>query len=140
MFKPLDGTKVIDLTSVLAGPYCTYQLALLGADVVKIENMTQGDWTRVGGKDNNLNTQYMGSAYLVQNSNKKSIQINLKSKKGQNIVHELIKSANVFVENMRPGKADKIGLGWDNLTKLNNSSIVLYQHLDKMVHLVKGCL
>ena len=93
MFKPLDGTKVIDLTSVLAGPYCTYQLGLLGADVIKIENMTQGDWTRVGGKDNSLNEQYMGSSYLVQNSNKKSIQINLKAKKGQSIGYELIKSA-----------------------------------------------
>ena len=123
MFKPLDGTKVIDLTSVLAGPYCTYQLGLLGADVIKIENMTQGDWTRVGGKDNSLNEQYMGSSYLVQNSNKKSIQINLKSKKGQSIVYELIKSADIFVENMRPGKAEKIGLGWHDLTKLNKQLI-----------------
>ena len=92
----------------------------------KLKIWHRRDWTRVGGKDNNLNTQYMGSSYLVQNSNKKSIQINLKSKKGQNIVYELIKSANVFVENMRPGKADKIGLGWDNLTKLNKQLCLLF--------------
>ena len=123
MFKPLNGIKVIDLTSVLAGPYCTYQLSLLGAEIIKIENIFNGDWTRIGGKDDDLNNQSMGSSYLVQNSNKKSIQINLKTDKGKEIVYKLIKSANIFVENMRPGKAEKIGLGWDHLSKLNNSLI-----------------
>ena len=123
MFKPLNGIKVIDLTSVLAGPYCTYQLSLLGAEVIKIENMLNGDWTRSGGMDNDLNSQSMGSTYLVQNSNKKSIQVDLKTKKGQNILYELIKSADVFVENMRPGKAEKLGLDWDHLSGLNESLI-----------------
>jgi crotonobetainyl-CoA:carnitine CoA-transferase CaiB-like acyl-CoA transferase len=123
MFKPLNGIKVIDLTSVLAGPYCTYQLSLLGAEVIKIENMLNGDWTRSGGIDNDLNSQSMGSTYLVQNSNKKSIQVDLKTKKGQNILYELIKSADVFVENMRPGKAEKLGLDWDHLSGLNESLI-----------------
>lgn len=123
MFKPLNGIKVIDLTSVLAGPYCTYQLSLLGAEVIKIENMLNGDWTRSGGMDNDLNSQSMGSTYLVQNSNKKSIQVDLKTKKGQNILYELIKSADVFVENMRPGKAEKLGLDWDYLSGLNESLI-----------------
>ena len=123
MFKPLNGIKVIDLTSVLAGPYCTYQLSLLGAEIIKIENIFDGDWTRVGGKDDDLNNQSMGSSYLVQNSNKKSIQINLKTDKGKEIAYKLIKSADIFVENMRPGKAEKIGLGWDHLSKLNNSLI-----------------
>src|SRR6056300_1849559 len=118
MFKPLNGIKVIDLTSVLAGPYCTYQLSLLGAEVIKIENMLNGDWTRSGGMDNYLNSQSMGSTYLVQNSNKKSIQVDLKTKKGQNILYEMIKSADVFVENMRPGKAEKLGLDWDHLSGL----------------------
>lgn len=123
MFKPLNGIKVIDLTSVLAGPYCTYQLSLLGAEVIKIENMLNGDWTRSGGMDNDLNSQSMGSTYLVQNSNKKSIQVDLKTKKGQNILYEMIKSADVFVENMRPGKAEKLGLDWDHLSGLNQSLI-----------------
>jgi crotonobetainyl-CoA:carnitine CoA-transferase CaiB-like acyl-CoA transferase len=123
MFKPLNGIKVIDLTSVLAGPYCTYQLSLLGAEVIKIENMLNGDWTRSGGIDNDLNSQSMGSTYLVQNSNKKSIQVDLKTKKGQNILYELIKSADVFVENMRPGKAEKLGLDWDHLSGLNERLI-----------------
>ena len=79
MFKPLKGIKVLDLTSVLAGPYCTYQLALLGAEVIKLENLEDGDWTRVGGKDKKLIAQSMGTSFLIQNSDKKSIQINLKS-------------------------------------------------------------
>ena len=81
MFKPLKNIKVIDLTGVLAGPYSTYQLALLGAEVIKIENLDCGDWTRLGGKDKDLNKQLMGTSFLIQNSEKKSVQIDLKSKK-----------------------------------------------------------
>ena len=115
MFKPLKGIKVLDLTGVLAGPYCTYQLALLGAEVIKIENLEQGDLTRVGGKDQSLNSLYMGTSYLIQNSDKKSIQINLKSEKGKEIALELIKRVDIFVENMRPGKAEKVGFGWNQV-------------------------
>ena len=123
MFKPLKGIKVLDLTGVLAGPYCTYQLALLGAEVIKIENLEQGDWTRVGGKDQSLNSLYMGTSYLIQNSDKKSIQINLKSEKGKEIALELIKRVDIFVENMRPGKAEKLGLGWKDVSNINNKII-----------------
>ena len=123
MFKPLKGIKVLDLTSVLAGPYCTYQLALLGAEVIKLENLEDGDWTRVGGKDKKLIAQSMGTSFLIQNSDKKSIQINLKSAKGKEIVHKLIKSVDIFVENMRPGKAEKIGLGWEEVSIINKKII-----------------
>ncbi len=123
MFKPLKGIKVLDLTGVLAGPYCTYQLALLGAEVIKIENLEQGDWTRVGGKDQSLNSLYMGTSFLIQNSDKKSIQINLKSEKGKEIALELIKKVDIFVENMRPGKAEKLGLGWEDVSNINNKII-----------------
>ena len=123
MFKPLKGIKVLDLTSVLAGPYCTYQLALLGAEVIKLENLDNGDWTRVGGKDKKLTAQSMGTSFLIQNSDKKSIQLNLKSSKGKEIVHKLIKSVDIFVENMRPGKAKKIGLGWEEVSSINKKII-----------------
>ena len=123
MFKPLKGIKVLDLTSVLAGPYSTYQLALLGAEVIKIENLSGGDWTRVGGKDKDLVKNSMGTSFLIQNSDKKSIQLDLKSDKGKEIALSLIKSVDVFVENMRPGKAEKIGLGWDKVSSLNNKIV-----------------
>ena len=123
MFKPLKNVKVVDLTGVLAGPYSTYQLALLGAEVVKIESLDQGDWTRVGGKNQDLNKKLMGTSFLIQNSDKKSIQIDLKSKKGKEIALNLIKSADVFVENMRPGKAEALGLGWEQISAIHNKIV-----------------
>ena len=101
MFKPLKGIKVLDLTSVLAGPYSTYQLALLGAEVIKIENLSGGDWTRVGGKDKDLVKNSMGTSFLIQNSDKKSIQLDLKSDKGKEIALSLIKSVDVFENSKR---------------------------------------
>ena len=123
MFKPLKGIKVIDITGVLAGPYSTYQLALLGAEVIKIEKIEGGDWTRVGGKDKDLSRKSMGTSFLIQNSEKKSIQIDLKSKEGQKIALRLIESADVLVENMRPGKLEKIGLGWEKVSSKNNKIV-----------------
>ena len=123
MFKPLKGIKVVDITGVLAGPYSTYQLALLGAEVIKIEKIEGGDWTRVGGKDKDLSSKSMGASFLIQNSEKKSIQIDLKSKEGQKIVLKLIESADVLVENMRPGKLEKIGLGWEKVSSINNKIV-----------------
>ena len=123
MFKPLKGIKVLDLTSVLAGPYSTYQLALLGAEVIKIENLSDGDWTRGGGKDKELNDQSMGTSFLIQNSDKKSIQLDLKSNQGKEVALKLIKSVDVFVENMRPGKVEKLGLGWEDVSLINDKIV-----------------
>ena len=123
MFKPLKGIKVLDLTGVLAGPYSTYQLALLGAEVITMENLSYGDWTRVGGKDKDLNNKYMGTTFLIQNSDKKSIQLDLKSTQGKEIALKLINSVDIFVENMRPGKAAKLGLGWDDVSLINDKIV-----------------
>ena len=99
MFKPLKGIKVLDLTTVLAGPYCTYQLALLGAEIIKIEKVGEGDWTRYGtfDKKKELVDKQMGSMFLIQNSDKKSIQIDLKTRKGQQIVKKLLIKSDIFL-------------------------------------------
>ena len=123
MFKPLKGIKVVDITGVLAGPYSTYQLALLGADVIKIEKIKDGDWTRSGGKDKYLSEKSMGTSFLIQNSEKKSIQLDLKSQGGQKIALKLIEKADVLVENMRPGKLEKIGLGWNEVSAINKKIV-----------------
>lgn len=115
MFAPLTGCRVIDVTQVLAGPYCTYQLGLLGAEVIKIELPGIGDWTRVGGGDAELSQAGMGTSFLTQNANKKSVTLNLKTSKGAEILKQLIASANVFIENFKPGTAASLGIGYDDV-------------------------
>ena len=123
MFKPLKGIKVLDMTGVLAGPYSTYQLGLLGAEILKIEPFFDGDWTRKQGKNKELTEKKMGTSFLIQNSNKKSIQVNLKSIEGKEITSKLLKYVDVFVENMRPGKADKLGFGWNQVSVINKNIV-----------------
>ncbi|MSP68304.1 MAG: CoA transferase, partial [Alphaproteobacteria bacterium] len=81
--RPLSGMRVIDVTRVLAGPYCTYQLGLLGAEVIKVEIPDGGDWSRGSGSDAGLNAARMGTAFLAQNAGKRSITVNLKDPRGQ---------------------------------------------------------
>ena len=119
MFAPLDGVKVIDLTHVLAGPYCTQLLAQMGAEVIKVEPPGTGDLTRFGGAKPELNQQLMGLAFCTQNTDKASITVNLKEPEGIEIVRRLVAGADVFVENFRPGVSERLGLGFDTLTALN---------------------
>jgi formyl-CoA transferase len=108
----LDGIRVIDFTRVLAGPYCTMMLGDLGAEVIKIEQPGSGDGTRQWGPP------WVGeeSAYFLStNRNKKSMTLNLKHKEGQRLVHELIASADILVENFRPGTTAKLGLDYEKL-------------------------
>ena len=109
----LDGIRVIDFTRVLAGPYCTMMLGDLGADVIKVEQPGSGDGTRQWGPP------WIGeeSAYFLStNRNKKSITLNLKHKEGQRLVHELIASMDILVENFRPGTTAKLGLDYEKLS------------------------
>lgn len=115
MFQPLKGIRVIDLTQVLAGPYATYQLALMGAEVIKIEPPGSGDWTRSGGHDVALGKAGMGLSYLTQNANKKSLVIDLKQPAGIELVKTMVANADVFIENYRPGVAARLGLSFDVL-------------------------
>jgi CoA:oxalate CoA-transferase len=98
----LSGVRVLDLTNVLAGPFATLHLALLGAEVIKIENPKDGDLARKLGILPELNEQLMGTSFLAQNSNKKSVTLNTKSPEGREIFKKLVKDADVLVENFRP--------------------------------------
>lgn len=118
MFAPLDGLRVVDLTHVLAGPYCTQLLALLGAAVVKVEPPGSGDLTRFGGPIAELNERQLGLAFCTQNTDKASITINLKDPVGVEIVRRLVAGADVFIENFRPGVADRLGLSFDTLREV----------------------
>jgi succinate--hydroxymethylglutarate CoA-transferase len=123
---PLEGVKVVDLTRVLAGPYCTQILADLGAEVIKLEHPEKGDDTRAWGppyapyKDGSNQEGPGESAYFLSvNRNKKSLGINFKSPEGQKIVKDLIKSADVVVENYVPGTLAKYGLSYEQLNQEN---------------------
>jgi len=119
MFEPLKGVRVIDLSQVLAGPYATYQMALMGADVIKIEQPGEGDWTRIGGALPELSERRMGLGYLAHNAGKKSVTINLKSPEGLELAKTLVATADIFVENFKPGVAERLGLGFDALREVN---------------------
>ncbi|MGV0820846.1 CaiB/BaiF CoA transferase family protein [Martelella sp. AMO21009] len=123
MFQPLTGVKVIDLSQVLAGPYATYQLALMGAEVIKIEKPGEGDWTRLGGLLPRLAERRMASNYLTQNAAKKSVTLNLKSPEGLAIAKRLIAEADVFVENFKPGVAERLGLGFETVKALKSDIV-----------------
>lgn len=112
---PLAGLKILDLTRVLSGPFATMWLATMGADIIKIENPNDPDTTRnyvpgINGK----------SAYFpTVNHNKRGITLNLKAEEGKQIFRDLVKDADVVIENYRPGVMDKLGLGYEELAKIN---------------------
>ncbi len=110
-YAPLKGIKVFDWTQVQSGPSCTQLLAWLGADVIKIERPNTGDPTR----NELLDIQDSWSLYYLQlNANKKSLTLNIKTDEGKKIMYDLIKKADVFVENIAPGSAERNGFGWEN--------------------------
>jgi crotonobetainyl-CoA:carnitine CoA-transferase CaiB-like acyl-CoA transferase len=123
MTKALAGIRVLDLTNVLAGPFCAYQLALLGAEVIKIEIPETGDLARQLGADASLNAQLMGASFLAQNGGKKSVTVNLKSEDGKAVLRRLVEIADVLIENFRPGVMNRLGLGYDDLRKLRPSLV-----------------
>lgn len=114
--KPLRSFRVLDLTNVLAGPFCCHQLAHLGAEVIKVEAVGRGDLARNLGADPALNEQLMGVSFLAQNAGKKSVTLNLKHDAGKNLLKRLVKTSDVLVENFRPGVMDRLGLGYDVLS------------------------
>jgi CoA:oxalate CoA-transferase len=111
----LSGVRVLDLTNVLAGPFCCYQLAQLGAEVIKVETPGTGDLARQLGADPELNRRLMGASFLAQNAGKRSITLNLKHAKAREAFLRLVATSDVVVENFRPGVMDRLGLGYDAL-------------------------
>jgi crotonobetainyl-CoA:carnitine CoA-transferase CaiB-like acyl-CoA transferase len=99
----LDGVRVLDLTNVLAGPFCGYQLAQVGADVIKVEIPGSGDLARQLGADPELNRKRMGASFLAQNAGKRAVTINLKHPAGKAAFLRLIAASDAVVENFRPG-------------------------------------
>lgn len=115
MAKPLEGVVVLDLSRVLAAPYTGMILADMGADVIKIERPGKGDDSRAYGPFKNGESVY----YMSLNRGKRSMTLNMKSEEGKQILKDLVKEADVLVENFRGGTMDKLGLGYDVLKEIN---------------------
>src|SRR5881397_2088578 len=116
MPQPLAGFRILDLSRVLAGPFCTMLLGDLGAEVIKIERPGMGDDTRAWGPP------FIGGEsayYLCANRNKKSITVNLKAPTGQEILRRLTSLSDVFIENFKVGELASLGLDYDHLKQLN---------------------
>jgi crotonobetainyl-CoA:carnitine CoA-transferase CaiB-like acyl-CoA transferase len=120
---PLCGVRVLDLTNVLAGPYCSYQLMLFGAEVLKIEVPASGDLARRLGPDPELNHAGVGASFLAQNAGKKSIELNLKSAEDRETFEDLVRGADVLLENFRAGVLARLGFDWEYLRSLNPSLV-----------------
>ncbi|HTJ35789.1 MAG TPA: CoA transferase [Dactylosporangium sp.] len=121
--RPLAGIKVLDLTNVLAGPYCSYQLMLLGAEVVKIEMPGRGDLARQLGPDAELNRHGIGASFLAQNAGKKSVELDLKDPGDRAVFAEMLGGADVLLENFRAGVLARLGFDRDRLRSLNPALI-----------------
>jgi crotonobetainyl-CoA:carnitine CoA-transferase CaiB-like acyl-CoA transferase len=120
MKYPLEGIKVLDLTRVLAGPYCTMILGDLGAEVIKVEGPDMKDETRAWGPP------YVGGEsayYLCANRNKQAITLNLKTEKGQEIFRKLAMQSDVVIQNFKSGTLDRLGIGYEEIKKINNKII-----------------
>jgi len=115
--QPLRSIRVIDFTSVIAGPYCTYQLALLGADVIKIERPEGGDFTRRGAEI--AGAPGLTAGYVAQNAGKRSVTLDLACPQGLEAALALIAQADAVVENFTPGVADRLGIGYEAARERN---------------------
>jgi crotonobetainyl-CoA:carnitine CoA-transferase CaiB-like acyl-CoA transferase len=119
----LQGVRVLDLTNVLAGPFAGYQLALLGADVLKVESPHGGDLARQLGADPELAGEHLGASFLAQNAGKRSVALDLKNDQGRDAFVRLVADYDVILENFRPGVMDRLGFGWESVRAINPAMI-----------------
>lgn len=116
MTKPLDGINVLDFTHVQAGPACTQMMGFLGANVIKIERRGSGDMTRGWLRDKpNVDSLY----FTMFNCNKRSIELDMKTPEGKELLEQMIKRSDVMVENFGPGALDRMGFTWERIQELN---------------------
>lgn len=119
MTLPLSGVLVLDLSNVLAGPFCGYNLARLGAEVIKVENPDGGDLARKLGADPEMAKQLMGLSFVAVNAGKQSITLDLKNADGKEAFLRLVEQSDVVLENFRPKVMERLGLGHDVLSARN---------------------
>ena len=113
--KALDGIRVLDLSQFEAGPSCAETLAWLGADVIKIEPPGGEQSRRALSERPDIDSVF----FCLLNANKRAVTLNLKSERGKQIFTELVKSADVVLENLGPGSMERLGFGYDDLAKIN---------------------
>ncbi len=116
---PLKGVRVLDMSTVVLGPFATLQMADLGAEVIKVEDRGDGDSVRHGAGDPELRKQGLAATFLMFNAGKKSITLDLKKPEAIEIVKALARSSDVLVENFRAGVVDRLGLGWSVMREVN---------------------
>ncbi|MGO4404548.1 CaiB/BaiF CoA transferase family protein [Bosea sp. RAF48] len=119
MTMPLAGVRVLDLSNVLAGPFCGYNLARLGAEVIKIEKPDGGDLARKLGADPEMAARLSGLSFVAVNADKQSIALDLKAPEGREVFLRLVATADVVLENFRPGVMKRLGLAYDDLSQVN---------------------
>jgi crotonobetainyl-CoA:carnitine CoA-transferase CaiB-like acyl-CoA transferase len=119
MALPLAGLRVLDLSNVLAGPFCGYQLGLLGAEVIKVEVPGNGDLARRLGADPEQARRKMGASFVAVNAGKQSVTVNLKHPEGRAILLKLVAQADALIENYRPCVMERLDLGYDVLREVN---------------------
>jgi|SRR3984893_7009779 CoA:oxalate CoA-transferase len=119
MALPLAGMRVLDVTNVLAGPFCSYQLVLMGAEVIKIEQPGSGDLARRLGADPATAARLMGASFVAVNAGKQSVTLNLKHEAAKNIFKQFVTQSHVVIENFRPGVMERFGLDYAVLSKIN---------------------
>jgi len=120
---PFEGLRVLDFTHILAGPFCAYQLGVMGADVIKIESPDKPDFVREEGVSAALSAQGRGSHFISQNGNKRSLCLDLRAEGGRRVARRLIETADVLVENYRRGAMERHGLGYEQARESNPNII-----------------
>ena len=121
--QPFSNIRVIDLTHVIAGPFCAYQLGVMGADIIKVESPNNPDMLRATTNEFPAGQAGLGAFFTCQNANKRAISLDLKTKQGQEIIKQLIATADVLIENYRVGALRKLGLDYEEVKKIKPNII-----------------